>query len=933
MKNTGWSQKSLLFFRTFFFITCYFLLHTIIFAQVTEGLVSGVVVDRASKDGLFGVSIVHRQTNSFIITDADGKFSLKLPEGVQSIEFILTSYRTKVVKINVSLSKPVVLNIRLNPPIQNEIVVKTKGIRSTIEGLIQKRKKSSKIEDSISSEEIGKSSDSNAAGAASRVTGLTIVGGQFVFIRGLGERYSSISFNGATLPSPNPDRKIVSLDVFPSSLLSSLSVIKTFSANLAGDFSGGVLQLFSKELPEKQTISASVSSGYLFTEVAPFYTYSGSPLDIIGFSASSRERSLPGRISVTPRVSGEDDVSNLATSLFNNDWNLETAKNWFPLSLSLSYSNTFNITEESKVGILVTGLFKTKFENLRNERSSINTEGTDEKRVVTDLTKYKTSSGVLVGFDFFINSAHSIKVYSLFSHLSSDEARRSFRESKVDDDAQIEQIFYKEDSLFVNQILGEHTFANALGLELSWLFSHSLARHDEPDRRESQYERDADGQEYQAVRFIREFNGHEDQIYDFHVDFQLPFSQWTGLRSHVDFGVQGLYRFRDSAIRRFSWEVINEVAIENESPGRLEQDAESFFSTQEINQNFQFTEFTRPSDAYIGTHLLLSGFAQVELPLLDSLTFVGGTRVEYSSLRIEDGVGANLTRTDILPVTTIIYRPLQEVVLRVAYSRTITRPDFKEISAFQFTNVVDGELINGNPFLQQTFLHNADFRIDWFFSKLELISLSFFYKYLQNPIEIVVIGGSTSVVSFYNADLAHNLGFELEVRKNFTFIHETLKGLVFTANFSYIYSQINVGDTLEYYSSGSSDPRVIVPGSSVSNNRPLQGQAPWVLNAGLGYNFQKIGFEIYGFYNISGPSIRKISLKPLNDIYQDIVHRLDFVVKQNLYKGLSFNFAVSNVLDPEIQEFTEVVDTGERVVISTFQKGIDFSAKISYKWD
>ena len=925
------------------FVLLFCLASSLVYSQNAQtGRVKGRVIDNTTGEPQIGVTIIHRASGKFSVTDINGEYVLNgLPTGEQTIEFQLSGYGVQERSVQVRPGGLSTLNVSLKLPTQTEVVVRERALTNTSAALISKRKKAASSQDAISSEQISKSTDTSASEAAKRVTGISIVGGKFVFVRGLGERYSSVLFNGAYLPSPEPDRRVIPLDIFPTSLLDSLIISKTYTADMPGDFSGGVVGINSKSYPEEQTLEVKLKSGYnSITTFQDFKTYEGSGLDFLGIASLSDKRDLPAGLGKGKVVPLSDSDIREITEQFDNIWEIENITGRPPLSLTVSYGNTYQFSDNSKLGIIATGLFRQSSQNIDQKRTIFTTVGEMDSESDIESSDYSTSKGGLISLNYNFNSFHQIGINTLYNHTSSDTTSRAFRTSLADLPRRIENLNYIENSLLFNQFHGESFFKKFFRSKLTWKASYSRAVRNEPDRRRATYEQPL-GRSYQPDQFVREYNGHAGNLIHPETTLEIPYEQWDSLPAKFEMGVAYFYRFRDSDNRRFTWLLANENAL----PGGIKNlPSEDFFDAlieQDRFDAINLREDTTLFDSYSGRHNLIAGFLQTDLPLLRELRLVAGVRVEHSTLSTKsqnpfsqgEEVEGKIERTDPIPAASLIYNMTKDVILRTSYSYTLTRPDFKEISVFRTPDVVTGEEFRGNPFLEQTNIHNVDFRMEWYTDVLELLSLSFFYKRLNRPVELILLASATDIITFFNADKADNLGVELEVKQDLDFLMPASWGLFsVNINFSWIHSEITLPEEILYYEAGNSNPEVRRSSGTVNEDRPLQGQSPYVMNAILNYEHEKAGSLLSVSFNIAGRYITRVGLKGFsNEIYQEPVPQLDLAFRQNITEGFSIKLFGQNILDPTITETTDLVaGSRERKNTREFKRGITLALQGQY---
>ncbi len=908
------------------------------------GSVTGRIVDNQTEEPLFGVTVIHRGSGSYTVTAGDGKYTLsRVPVGSQEIEFQLSSYGVHKRIATISKGKATLLNVNLSPPTQAEVVVRSKSATNTDRSLLSKRKKAVTQQDAISAEQISRSTDNSASSAAQRITGINIVGGKFIFVRGLGERYSLVLFNNSYLPSPEPDKRVVPLNIFPTALLDSLVISKTYSSEMPGSFAGGVVNINSQSYPSKQQVRVQIGTGFnTLTTLRDFTSYRGSRLDIIGLGAQDSTRKLPSSISNERIHSLNNAQDKTLTSNFANVWNIAQERGKLPLNINFSYGNTFQLSAVSKLGFLFAVIFRENSQNIKLLHRHYSVDGAINESIDIASSTYQTNKGVLTSLNYSVNGFHDVGYSVLYSHSSEDTTRQGFRQSAVDNDIRLNLLNYVETSLLFNQIHGNHLFQDTFGTKLHWDVSYSRATRNQPDAREATYFKQ-DGVAntlYEANNFLRRYNNHADHLIDVKPYVEFNFRQWSGLRSAIKGGASYSFRFRDANNRQFAWQVSDESLFPD---GLKFANPEEFFRDvieKNLFNAINFREDTGISDSYEGNNYIISGYIENELPLSRSVRLVTGIRVEYSDLGVTSlnpfsagqKVTASIKKTDPIPSLNLVYNITKNIIARTSYSYTVNRPDFKDISLFASVNIADGESFVGNPQLEQTNIHNTDLRLEWYTNALDLLSLSFFHKHLEKPAEVIILAGASERLTLVNVDSALNLGIEFEIKQSLDhFVPKTWGRFLLNANVSWLYSKIFLPDKVRYYEIGNSNPEIEVPGSSLNGNRPLQGQAPYIVNLIFTYEYKKFGTAISSLFNISGRYITRVGFQGFsNETYQESIPSLGLAINQIIYKDLTLKLIATNLLDPILREVTEIVNTKEREDVRSYRLGRNFGLSLKY---
>ncbi len=943
--------------------------------------ITGVVIDSDSDSPLPGVTIQVVDTNIKAVSDETGAFSLELPAGTYTFQVSAPFYNVSIlsdIKVNAEgLSEP--LQVTLEPQIVklDAINMRVRLSQSGERGLLEKRRRSSRIEDSISTEEISRLPDSSAAQAIRRVTGVSIVGGKYVFVRGLGERYSNTLLNNVEIPSPEPNRRVVPMDIFPASLLSSLQTVKTFSPDQPGGFAGGSVQVFTKDFPEALTMSLSLSTGFNTQATGTEgLTYPGGGLDFLGFDDGSRDlpdliQEQPADIPIrerglfTTRGYTAAEIQDFGRA-FSNVWSAER----FVVPVNQGYK--FSIGNSStllgkQLGYLGVISYGNSHSYNQQERRDF---GIGLNDVLTTKTDYRVEQsnhevdwGSVVNTSLRLSKDHLLSLRTLTTHTAEDQTRtwEGFNQDR-NTDMRSARLRYVERQLFSGQLAGSHGFyfgaseienvpmnenpeSNDTTIEeetdqpdvsLEWRLTYSRAARNEPDTRETIYEDsgvltdengniviDGDGNPMPLYTFrdithsgSRFFFNLEDDDYNSRIDLTLP--MLFKLDGYIKLG--GLVRYRDRAfdVRRFRFQPSDNIEAKGVT---LSSPPEQLFETNNIAPRvFELRESTRETDNYSADHFIYSSYLMFDASLSKKWQLMSGLRLESSNQALisfdpfapdATPIEANLNTLDLLPGLNLTYRLTERMNLRLAYSRTVTRPDLRELAPFDYTDFVGGRTVLGNPDLERTLIDNLDFRWEVFpdTSAGGVVAVSAFYKNFKKPIEQIIQPTAEVLITFENAEAAHNYGVELEARQNLSVVSPLLRSFSINTNAAFITSRVVLPEDI---------------GIQTSDERPLQGQCPYIINISLGYEEPIWGISSSIAYNIYGRRLADVGNHGAPDVYEQPRGELDLSFSRTVADTYKFSFSAKNLLDPDVHykqgEATSVI----------YKNGRSFSFGISY---
>jgi TonB-dependent receptor len=711
--------------------------------------------------------------------------------------------------------------------------------------------------------------------------------------------------------------------------MDNIIITKAFIPSLPGDFSGGCIQLNTKEFADQLTARLSASYGYnTQTTFQDFETYQGGDLDFVGIDDGTRE--LPEEIKKVPDsqkiIEGgqfgggftAEEIEKFGES-FKNVWTPTMKKAPVNQSYSFSLGNQADVARRP-LGYIASLTYKNSYSFHEEERFYyINgPQGLEARHHYQDFKVSELSVlwGGVLNTTFKLSPQHKIGLKSTYTRTAENEVRSygmyPNRDHNLDEIAT--RLRWVERSLLSTELSGDHQLL-ALLSKLSWRTTYSLATRKEPDTRETLYESDIGRNSYRLAdesnSGSRFFSNLTDNNYDLALNWEIPFKQWSSLPSKLKMGANLVYKDRQMDSRRFRFKPqdFNQVNIY--------QAPENIFSPQNIHEGgFMLEEDTRSTDNYEGQHTIGAGYAMVDMPLSSSIRFIAGARLERSHQEVttfdlfnpdSDPVVGKVQTTDILPSLNLTYKLNPQMNLRAGLSQTVSRPSFRELSFFEFTDV-GGHAVVGNPELRRARILNCDLRWEWYPNLGENISLALLYKHFNDPIEQTLLNATELTTSWQNAKNAYNYGLEFEVRKNLDQLSSSLSNFTLTGNVALIRSNVEL------------HPR----GLETTKERALQGQSPYVVNLMLEYKQPRIGSELSAMYNVSGPRIAEVGIAGTPDSYEQPFHKLDLSLSQPVWRHIYMKFTAGNILNSEVR-FTQG-DEDQRF----YHKGRSFSFGISY---
>ncbi|ACF14194.1 TonB-dependent receptor [Chloroherpeton thalassium ATCC 35110] len=902
-----------------------------VFAQT--GKVSGRVIDKESAEELIGASVSIVGTTKGALTDLDGSYTIAVAPGKYDLRVSYIGYQVKLVKgVDVKAGEVAKQDILMEiEDVQaDEIVVEAELSTATEGALLTERKKSLAVSDGISAEFIKKTPDSDAGDAIKRTTGVSVMGGKYVFVRGLGERYSNTQLNGVNIPSPEPEKRVVPMDIIPASLIENIITIKTFLPDQPGTFAGGLVRIKTKEFPDEFQLNFSASGG--FNSNAHFndiWGYDGGSLDFLGIDDGTRELPNYGDISNYSKT----QLGNFLSSFDNNTY-LPKESRYFPnQSYSVSVADQINVGE-LPVGF-ITNLTYSSSAEYKDQYSFFPSpnEGEFDYEWNSQVATYNVNWGGVLNFSTKLNNDNKLGLKTTYNRTAEDEALYStgikYYESPTTT-LRNTRLRYVERQMWSTQLSGNHYLSWLAKSELEWKAQYASAKRYEPDNKETQFSYDEDTQEYTFYpdnqRNGRYFSDLDDNEYDFLADISVPFKQWDGFKSKFKFG--GLYTSKDREFwaRRFKFTQIIDMG-DGISP-------EDLFTAYNVAEGYVgLIETTQPTDSYSADEKVAAGYGMVELPLTRDLRFVGGVRVEKNEMTVKSykdkdktiPINGGFDETNVLPSLNLIYELNDQMNVRSAFSQTIANPELRELAPFKFDSYRTSMV--GNPYLEQTTIQNYDLRWEWFPGFGELIAVSLFYKNIDKPLEVVALAGfgTSPEETVNNGKTATNYGVEFEFRKSLNFITPTLENFSVSTNITFVHSEITQGDSLYRYSTSSGLESFPVA-TSLRGTRKMQGQSPYVINVNLSYNNTDYGFSGMLLYNIVGERIYRLNGNPnLNyNFIEKPRNQLDLSLSKTLNTNFKVKLNIKNILnDRYLIMFGD--DVAER-----YKTGTTYSFSLSY---
>lgn len=776
--------------------------------------------------------------------------------------------------------------------------------------LLDERRKSSEVKDVVSSEQIRKSGDSDAGSAMRRVTGLTLIGGKSIYVRGLGERYSSTTLNGLSVPSLDPARRQVQFDLFPSEILESIVVQKSYSPDLSGEFGGGTTLMRTKSIPTRFEARFSMGTGYSADTVN---TYQHSRTDALGFDDGQRSLPTPAKEQSLTQTGGLTGAQREAVSeSFTRSYDVRQESAPINRNLSASIGDRFTLGSQTPIGYSLGAIYGDEWERydrIQNDLTSDQSTVIKGKR--GDVSERTIKLG---GIGTLSADVGDNKYRALFGILRKTtdavDITDSFYNTASVNEIRSTRLQWQERELTLRQLYGEHTFGDAGDYTLSWKVGANSTKRVIPDQRSYGYTDRGDEyvhEQSETSRLRRKWADNDENMQEAQIDLVARAYEDDDNQVNLKFGVLGLERKRNSGARDFYF---TPAAGENVAASLGSQSLEQIYTPENMRYNetrgqsyLLAEELTLPSDTYKARQEQLAYYGMVQYKFADTWDVTTGVRNETSVQKVDsvdsyDNVDpfkkAELSHDALLPVLNATWAFQDRQQLRFAYSQTLTRPDFRELSVSSYYDYERGFEITGNPDLEVSDLNNFDLRWELYTTPQSYVSAGGFYKQISKPIEQIpdsFDGANTSGITYANARSARNYGLEFET--NQVFGPFSVGG-----NYSRIFSEIKVKD----------DPN----GIRYSNtDRPMQGAAPYIINVNTGLAFASTGSEVNLVYNRVGERIMEAGIIvgdiAIPDVKDVPIDNFDLVLSQALEPNYNLRFRARNMLGRDIEY--KVADT------------------------
>ena len=908
---------------------------TSLISKAQTGKISGKIIDATTGETLPGATAVIEGTTKGAAADFDGNFSLNnLSVGTYTLVISYITYETKkIAGVKVKENDVTVLNLTLNQSsaaTMSVVEISAEMNKENTNTLLVLQKNNASVSDGISSEAIKKTPDRSTSDVIKRISGATIQDNKFAIIRGMSDRYNAAFINGAPLPSSESDKKAFSFDIFPASILDNITILKTATPDLTGEFAGGVIQINTKSIPEKKSQSISIGAGYnAQTTFKNFTTYKGGKTDWLG--ADDGTRAIPGAYP-DPAFTTDKNQQIADAKLFNYDWTLQTKKALPNMNFQYTLANVGKVFKKD-FGSVFALTYNSTTNTTFTKRRTFEEQGSD----FVKLSEYQDTTfsnivlaSALWNLSYKVHPNHQFGLKNLYSVNTEDRVitRRgaAIIESPFNTWEKSSVRWFTQNNIYSGQLNGDH-FIEKVKLKLKWVAGYSNIKRELPNLRRmtrtktSEFEDDATP--YAAVIGNQGssptsagsmiFQKTDESMKSIKYDVSKAFK--IGKSKHeLQIGGSHIYRDRAFSARLLGYNFYTNGSKVFKNDSLLTLDDANIFSASSIgiingpgkrDGGFMMVESTALTDKYNASSMLHAGYIMADSRFFESkLRFIYGARLESYNQKLSTIIGGipgttDSTVIDILPSINCVYGITDKINIRLAYFKTVARPEFRELAPFRFLDFATGFQAHGDPNLKRSKIDNYDIRLEWYPGAGQILSVSGFYKKIENAIEQVLEINIPNSTTFANSTSAQNIGAELEYRFKLSTIFKAdsskfLSNTTFFSNFAYIQSKVDNTN------------------SNGGGIRPLQGQSPYIVNAGLQYLDNEKGWGVSVSYNLIGRRIVLVG-SPIADpsIWENPRHVLDIQLSKTFKQKFELKFNIRDLLAQNQIRYQDINNNGK----------------------
>jgi TonB-dependent receptor len=881
-------------------------------AMAQTGSIEGVASDKKNNETLPGVIVTIEGTTIGASADIDGHYLItNVKPGKYRVKATYISYSPVIIEdVKVEAGKTTKVSFSLSENAVTLEGVTVTGVKrtNTDVAMINTTRMSPLVSIGISGQQILRSQDRDASEVIRRLPGTTIIDDRFIVVRGLSQRYNAVWLNNSATPSSEADAKAFSFDVIPASMIENMIIVKSPAPELPADFSGGFVKITTVNVPEKNSFFATYGIGFAQgTTNNTFKTYQGNGNDWTGFGSSYR--ALPA--SMPSHLNQYESATNPEIQNRITDLGRELNKTWAPVSgtayadqrFSLGFNKRFSIGSQQFGNVTAVTYSNTNnTDDIVTNNYSIYDFKNDKPTYVDQFRDSQYTNSVKVGLlsnlSWYPAAGQKIEFRNLINQIGMNRVTERNGREWYNDGRYIrsDELRYLSRSIYSGQLAGEHLFGEG-ATKIDWVAGYSFSNKKEPDIKRYRYIRSSQD----TTQYFLLFSDNADlssqsqmwmdlneNILSTAVNFtrQLDFS---GFKPELRAGFYFEDKKREFSARNFGYS----KASPQSGYGSTTAPVEDIFVYEHINltNGIKLAEVTSLSDSYNASNNQLAGYISAKIPIGLKLSLYTGVRVEKNIQRLSSYKQGTTTPVDVVrdtvnffPSANLAFSLNEKNMVRAAYGLSVNRPEFRELAPFYFVDFDMNAGIYGNPAIRQAYIHNLDLRFEHYPSPNETFNIGVFYKNFINPVEMVIIGNSPTQYTFQNVLSAYSYGIETDVRKSLGFISGA-------ENFSVILNAALIKSKVQF-----------APGD-LSRNRSLQGQSPYMINAGLFYYNDNNGLMVTLMYNIIGKRIVAVG-RPSPNAWEDIPNIyemprnvLDLAISKKIKKNFELKISVKDIFN------------------------------------
>jgi TonB-dependent receptor len=918
-------------------------------AAAATGRVTGKITDKTTGEGVYGALIIVAGTSKAVPADADGSFVLDLAPGtytlnVNSVGFKPQKFENVIVKQGQTTTVNAVLQDN-NTALGTVAVVGQKQTGSEV-SLIKDLRKSEVVVSGVSSEQIVKTQDRDAAEVVKRIPGVTIQDSRFILVRGLAERYNTVMLNDAIAPSSEADVRAFSFDALPSSAIDRILIFKSAAPELPGDFAGGVVKVYTRNSATQNATVVNIGGGLRAgTTFNTFLSSERSKTDFLGFD--SNLRSMPTSFPKSLNNLTVDQRVEAARQLSSGSWEPLRTSARPDLRLALGVTRVFDWGSAQLTTVTAASYSNT------HEQVSIQRNGYENYEPALGRSKsafdyqdergtQNTRLGIVHNWAARLNARNKIEFRNLFNQIGTNQVtvRRGINSAQEEEVGKAVGLRYDSRTIYSGQLQGTHDLADDR-TTLTWTTGYSYSNRRQPDYRQYSYTRSIGStgaytlgvpstpDPRQGGRVFTDLQEHTVMASGqwerrFGTDSALTPEQQPKVRA----GFYTEHKSRDFEAR---WPGIVRARFDSFDTNLQYLPVDEAYAPANFNSTtgFALSETTKPSNKYSVDNTLVAGYLSGALPIGEYFNVTGGVRVEAYRLLLKSGrdngpVKVDTVQLSILPSVNATWNFSQRALVRVAASKTVNRPEFRELAPLNFYDFDQSAEIQGNPSLKPAQIYNADLRYEFYPTPSEMISLGVFGKQFVNPIEKLTVPSPSLIYNLQNTRRAWSAGLELEARQTFAQLSKNpiIQRLGLTLNASLIASRVTL--TAEQ-------------AKVQQSNRALQGQSPYIINTGIFFQDDETGWLATALYNVAGPRIFAVgSISQDPDIYEMPRHQIDLTVGKRFGQHLEVKAGVQDLLNQAVQLTQDTNNdgkiTGIDENIARYRRGQYSTMSVTYRF-